>query len=111
MGVQVAYTVFVLMNVDMRPLPPQPVQNIGTEQQDHYSNSNFEHDCHVRRDAAAEYQQQAADRDQRHRMSQTPETAAQHEFTTRSSPGAHSSDSGEVVRFQSMLHADQTTKK
>ena len=53
-GVYVAHTVLVLMNVEMRTLPPKPAQNISTEKHKHRANRNFEHGFCPRRDALAE---------------------------------------------------------
>ncbi len=110
-GVYMAQTVFVLMNVEVRALPPKAAQNIGTEKHEHRANHNFEHGFCPRRDSLAKDQQYAADRKQRCRVSETPEAAAEHECPTRNPTRAQRRYGGEMVGFQCVLHADQTTKQ
>ena len=109
-GVHMAHAGLVLMNVEVRALPPKPAQNICTEKHEHRANRNFEHGFCPGRDALAKDQQYAADRKQSHRVSETPETTPQYECPTRCSARSHRRDGSKVVRLQGVLHADQTTK-
>jgi len=52
-GVYMAHAGLVLMNVEVRALPPKPAQNISTEKHEHRANRNFEHGFCLRRDALA----------------------------------------------------------
>jgi hypothetical protein len=44
-------------------------------------------------------------------MTQAPNTAAQNERSSRAAFIAECGDSGKVIRFKCMLHADQATKQ
>ncbi len=108
---QMVQAVLMPVKMEMRALPVNSEQHASAQYDDHRAHGELQNRGRVRRDRFPEEKQHAAYAQQGHRVTDSPDTAAQNQRLPRRFFRAQCRDCGKVIGLQRMLNSDDAAKK
>jgi len=99
------------VHMDMHALKDDSAQDIGTQDDEHKADQQFERQLHMPGNTSAEPEHRAAEQHQGQRMADAPDDAQSHGLCQRTPALSERRDRGEVIGFTGMLDAQQQAEQ